>query len=96
MKVEYNWKEEIEAYRNSGLTIKEWCESRDYTMSKFKSHMYGKYERNKKQTAAPVFVEVAAKVSDSITIQMGGASIVVNESTNIDLLKKIMVVMNHD
>ena len=99
MKNKVNWDVELASYKASGVTMHELCEEKGYSVSALKNHLYKKpKDPDAIMPVVPVtsFVEVKPAVAPTLTIQFGGAQIIVDTSTNVDLLKKVMKVMNDD
>lgn len=87
------WKKEIELYKESGMKIAEWCNSRNIKVGTFKMQLYRQKEKES-QAQATQFVEVQPSKVSILKIELaGGASIVIDESTDLNMVSKLLRVL---
>lgn len=81
------WEREVQLYRESGMTVNQWCNSRGYKSCTFKNRLY---KRKPKQEVTQ-FIEVKpAKVSKLKIELAGGASILIDEYTDMTIVNKLL------
>lgn len=103
MNTEINWEERIEDYRSSGLTLDKWCIEKNVSKTTMGYYLYGKkYKTNRKKlknelpdictSLVPVQIVDCEDTSnrENISIDVKGASIKVDHSTDMKLLRKIV------
>lgn len=94
-----NWDKLKKQYKESGIGLKKWCELNNVSFNKMKYQMYDakKYKTHHQSTKAASLIKVIpAKqepVKNTIDINIGKASITVDDSTNLQLLSKVMEVL---
>ena len=89
------WKERIQNYHNSHLSLPKWCEANHVNLSAMRYHMYldpkcqiDDIISNDEISFIPV--TVTEKKASHLDIIINNASITVNDDTDMDLLKKVM------
>lgn len=96
------WDERIEDYRNSGISLDQWCKLNNVTKSAMNYHLYDRPSRKKKKKEEGQSIKlVPAKIIDMeeavsddkgsvLTITVNGVSIEVDRSTDLELLSKVV------
>jgi hypothetical protein len=96
------WKDRIESYRSSGLTMSAWCSANGFTLDQLK---YWLYKGKKKETPAtapqstPAFVSVAVtsaaeQRSSVLWIEVGSARIEVQHGFQPELLREVVAALS--
>lgn len=97
-----NWDDLKEQYKESGIGLRRWCELNDVSFNKMRYQLYqadnfNKRKNKAKATKTTALIKVIpAKhepVNNTIDINIGKASITVDDSTNLQLLSKLMEVL---
>lgn len=84
-----NWDQYIDAYRESGLSLKIWCEENHVSIDKMKYQMYSKKKSNTSM-AKPMEINFEDEPASSHTIiKLGEFEIEVNHS-NIDIVSQLI------
>lgn len=103
MNTNINWKERIEDYRSSGLSLDKWCDANNVSKAAMGYHLYGKKYREKCRKIKNESSDICTSLvpvqivdyddtsdSDDISINVNGATIKVDYSTDMKLLRKIV------
>lgn len=85
------WKQMVLDYCNSGIGLVKWCQLHNVSSYAMKYHMYHKFSK-KDCIEQPAFVPlvIAEHKSSVITINLGNASINVDQDTDLILLKDVL------
>lgn len=87
------WQERINSYRNSGLTMEDWCAANGFTLDQLKYWLYKGRKKSPTQ-AAPTFLPVAVSSSEPVAfalwIHVGSARIEVTSGFEPQLLREVV------
>lgn len=95
-----NWDELKKQYKESGIGLKRWCDLNNVSFNKMKYQLYGSknYKTHHQSTEAASLIKVIPakqeEAKSTIDINIGKASITVDDSTNLQLLSKLMEVLS--
>lgn len=86
------WQERIVSYRNSGLTMKDWCAANGFTVDQLKYWLYKGKKKSPTQAATFVPVKVASSepAASALWIHIGSARIEVNSGFEPQLLRDVV------
>lgn len=88
-----DWTSRIESYRKSHMSLSKWCDKNNININQMKLHLNKNLERtNKEITFIPATVIDAGTptVVSTININIGKASITVDGTTDMNLLRKVI------
>lgn len=96
-----DWKQRILDYRNSGLSLKAWCQHNDVKYSAMNYHLYATPKHKPKSTASPKMIPLIpvtkeVQKSNSIELVIGDATIKVDALSDMALLSEVIKVLTHD
>ena len=88
------WNQWISDYRNSGLSLVKWCDLNDVPIHSMRYHLYVIHSSSSDHTCPNlvpvVFSDSIDRSSPSLNIVIDNASISVDDSTDLSLLKKVL------
>lgn len=91
------WNQWISDYRNSGLSLAKWCDLNNVPIHSMRYHLYVIHSSNSNHSNSNlvpvVFTDTIDQPSSSLNIVIDNASISVDESTDLSLLKKVLEVL---
>ena len=95
-----DWNERIRQYRESGLSLKKWCNSTGVSYYSMKNHIYKTGKVSSEKTAdespesvqfIPVTVDRQIHSDSSVRLSIrNDISISIDHDTNLDLVRKII------
>jgi len=95
-----DWEELKEQYKKSGIGLKRWCELNNVPFNKMRYQLYGSknykthHQSSKTASLIKVIPTKQEPVKSVIDINIGKATITVDDSTNLQLLAKVMEVLS--
>ena len=88
------WEERVNAYRQSHMSLPKWCKENDIRVSTMKYYVYQVHKKKSDETVSFVPATVidvnTHSRSSSINVCINGASITVDQSTDLDFLNKVI------
>ncbi|EYE87199.1 hypothetical protein Q428_14640 [Fervidicella metallireducens AeB] len=84
-----NWDELIQNFQESGLSAPKWCKENGIKLSQLRWQLKKRKTFNNEEIQWVQLKETPVSISNSITVKIGNAEVVVSEGFNVELFSAV-------